>query len=101
MRVKAFRSLFAVILSCVIAWNGFASPALAATSDSVDSFMNGFWYVVGGATATVVTCYTVDFLIAPVAPPVAAYLATMCPAIGAAGGFGGFAAGAKAIVGAH
>ena len=104
MRVKAFRSLFAVILSCVIAWNGFASPAFAA-SDSVGSFINGFWYTVGGflggAAATVVTCYTVDVLIAPVAPPVAAYLATMCPAIGAAGGLGGFAAGAKAIVVAH
>jgi hypothetical protein len=93
-----------VILSCVIAWNGFASPAFAA-SDSVGSFINGFWQAFGGvvgmATGTVVTCYAVDVLIAPVAPPVAAYLATMCPAIGATvGGFGGVA-GAKAIAGAH
>lgn len=104
MRVKAFRSLFAVILSCVIAWNGFASPAFAA-SDSVGSFINGFWYavggIVGGATGTVVTCYTVDVLIASVAPPVAVYLAPMCATTGAVGGFGGGLAWAKAIAGAH
>ncbi|MEG4583419.1 hypothetical protein QUA71_27995 [Microcoleus sp. MON1_C5] len=101
MRVKAFRSLFAVILSCVIAWNGFASPAFAA-SDSVGSFINGFWSFVGGAAGAVVTCYTVDVLIAPVAPPVAAYLAPMCGAIGAVGGgVGGGLAGAKAIAGAY
>ncbi|MEW6499497.1 MAG: hypothetical protein AB1589_44585 [Cyanobacteriota bacterium] len=97
--VKAFRSLFAVILSCVIAWNGFASPAFAA-SDPVGSVINGFWGAVGAAIGSVATCYTVDVLIAPVAPPVAIYLAPMCAAMGAVGGFGG-AEAAKAIAGAH
>lgn len=102
--MKAFRSLFAVILTCLIAWNGFVTPAFAA-SDSVGSFTNGFWEGLGGvfgaATGTVVVCYTVDAVIAPVAPPVAAYLATMCPAIGlTVGGIGG-AAAVNAIAGAQ
>ncbi len=102
--MKAFRSLFAVILTCLIAWNGFVTPAFAA-SDSVGSFTHGFWEalggVLGGATGTVVVCYTVNAVIAPVAPPVAVYLAPMCPAIGfTVGGLGG-AATANAIAGAQ
>lgn len=104
MPVKAFRSLFAVILSCLISWNIIATPAFAA-SDSFGSFINGFWQALGGvfgaATGTVVTCYAVDTLIAPFAPPVAAYLAPMCPVIGGTVGAFGGAAGASAISGAH
>jgi hypothetical protein len=104
MPVKAFRSLFAVILSCLISWNIIATPAFAA-SDPFDSLINGFWQglggLLGGASGTLVTCYAVDILIAPIAPPVAAYLAPMCSAIGgAAGGASGFA-GARAISGSH
>jgi len=67
--------------------------------------MNGFWQGLGGVfgavTGTLVTCYAVDVLIVPVAPPVAAYLATMCPAIGATvGGFSGFT-GVRSVVTAH
>lgn len=92
--VKIVRSLFAVLLSCVIALNCFTSPAFADTGSSINSFVNGFWQaigaVVGGAAATVATCYAVDVFIAPVAPPAAAYLATLCPAIGGTvGGVGG------------
>ncbi|MBW4683050.1 MAG: hypothetical protein KME19_23640 [Microcoleus vaginatus WJT46-NPBG5] len=97
---KASRSLFAVILTCVIAWNGFATPAFAA-SDPVGSIINGFWGAIGAAMGSVATCYTVDLLIAPVAPPVAIYLAPICGAVGAAGGALGGAAGANAIAGAH
>lgn len=99
--VKVFRSFCSVILTCVIAWSCFSPPAFAA-SDPADSFMNGFWQGLGGffgaVTGTVVTCYAVDVLLLPVAPPVAAYLAPMCPAIGV--GVGSFA-GAKAIVSVH
>jgi len=77
------RSLFAVILTCVIALNGFISPAYASTESSVNSFTNGFWQAVGGAVGgavgIVATCYAVDVLIAPAMPPVAVYLAGMCP----------------------
>lgn len=121
LSVKLVRSLFAVFLTCVIALNSFispafadtgsvvnssdVSPAFADTGSAVKSFVNGFWYtfgtIVGGATGTVATCYTVDVLIAPVAPPAAAYLATMCPAIGAAVGGGVGAAGAREVIVAH
>lgn len=101
--VKMIRSLFAVILTCAIALNSFVSPAFADTGSNVDSFVNGFWQsfgaVVGSAAGTVATCYAVDVLIAPIAPPVAAYLAPMCSIIGLPGGVGG--AAAKAIVGSH
>jgi len=102
--VKVFRSLFALILTCMIAWNSFSTPVLAA-SDSLGSFTNGFWQalggVVGAATGTVAVCYAVDVLIAPAAPPVAVYLATVCPAIGATvGGIGGMA-GVNTLAKAH
>ncbi len=102
--MKSFRSLFVAILTCVIIWSSFGSPVFAA-DDPTGSFINGFWTAVGAAfgsaTGTVAVCYTVDALIAPVAPPAAAYLATMCPAIGATvGGFGG-AAAVQAVVKAH
>ena len=90
---KIVRSLFTLLLTCVIALNCFISPAFADTGSSIDSFVNGFWQaigaVVGGATATVATCYAVDVFIAPFAPPAAAYLATLCPAIGGTVGVGG------------
>gem|GEM_PF-6028022 len=119
--VKIVRSLFAVLLTCVIALNGFVSPVYASTESialndfvspvyastesAVDSFTDGFWDSVGnvfGKAATYVAiCYAVDVLIAPVAPPVAAYLAGMCPASGAmVGGVGGVGAvgGVKIIL---
>jgi hypothetical protein len=81
--LKIFRSVFAVILICVIALNGFTGSAFADNSAKVDSFTNGFFSFLGLAVATVTVCYTVDVLIAPVAPPVALYLAPLCPVIGA------------------
>lgn len=81
------------------------SEGWAMMSFDVDSFVNGFWQafggVIGGATGTIATCYAVDVLIAPVAPPAAAYLAAMCPAIGATVTGVGGAAGATAIVRAY
>lgn len=103
LSAKIVRSLFAVLLTCVIALNTFVSPAFAANDSAIGSLVNGFWQglgaVIGGAAGTVVTCYAVDVLIAPVAPPAAAYLATVCPAIGATVGVGS-AAGASAMIGA-
>jgi hypothetical protein len=107
---KIFRSAFAVILTCVIALNGFTGSAFADSrsttnlflqtnslaffnfSSLVDSLVTGFWQglggAIGGATGTIAACYAVDFLVAPVAPPAAAYLAGMCPGIGLAVGGG-------------
>lgn len=104
LSAKMVRSLFAMLLTCVIVLNSFVSPAFAANDSAVDSFVNGFWQGwgawIGGTAAMVVTCYAVDVLIAPVAPPAAAYLATVCPAIGVTVGVGS-AAGAGAMIGAH
>ncbi|MFM6151796.1 MAG: hypothetical protein ACKPE3_02165 [Sphaerospermopsis kisseleviana] len=109
---KIFRSVFAVVLTCVIALSGFTGLAFADTGQrtnvlfeanslaftfpnpisSIDSLVKGFWQGLGGiigtAAGTVLVCYTVDVAIAPVAPPVAAYLTPMCPAIGAVAGGG-------------
>ena len=111
LSAKIVRSLFAVLLTCVIALNTFVSPAFAANDSAVNSnswvnrFWQGFVTAAGGLAGTVVTCYAVDVLIAPVNPAAAAYVATVCPAIGVtagatAGGVGS-AAGAGAMIGAH
>ena len=89
------RSTLTVLFTLMIALTGFVTPAYASTGGASDSFWNGFLEgfggVVGGAVGTVTTCYAVDVFIAPVAPPVAIYLAGMCPVIGATvGGTGGF-----------
>lgn len=106
--VKLVRSLFAVLLTCVIALNCFASPAFAVTGSlafadtdsATDSFVRNFWGVIGTAAGTVVVCYVFPFLIAPIAPPVAASLTGMCPAIGVLLGETSDAAGANAIIAA-
>jgi hypothetical protein len=91
---KIGRSLLAIVLTCVIALNGFVNPAFAETGTAVDSFSKGFWEglggIVGGAAGVVLVCYGVDVVILPIAPPVAAYLATICPVVGGVvGGTGG------------
>ena len=132
--MKMIRSLFAIILTFTIAFNGFARPAHADTdayletystpvagviseesayphtdlppesthgSPLVDSFLRAVGVASGGVVGTVVACYAVDALIVPVAPPVAAYLAGLCPVIGAAaGGVGSGFAGVN-LAGAH
>ncbi len=102
--VKMVRSLLVVFLTCVIALNSFVSPASANTGSAVDSFGNGFWQafgsIVGGAAGTVAVCYAVNVIVAPFAPPIAVYLAPICPAIGGAIGLGG-AEVAKTVVGQH
>jgi hypothetical protein len=118
---KIFRSVFAVILTCIIALNGFTGSAFADTRSTAnsllettslaainpesvaDSFVNTFLTavatVIGGATGTVAVCYTVDVIIAPFAPPVAAYLAGTCGLIGL--GSGATVGGAAGLVLAH
>ena len=110
---KAFRSLFSIVLVCIVAWSGFSNPALAASNSTnlatgnsvtsfteklwhgfgLESFLDGFWNgfgnAAGGVTGAVVTCYAVDALIVPVAPPVGAYLSSACPGIGAIAGIAG------------
>jgi len=86
----------------MIALNCFLTPAYAFTGDAFGSYWNGFLEAIGGVTGgavgTVATCYAVDAFIAPIAPPVALYLAGMCPTIGATvGGTGGFV-GMKGIL---
>lgn len=102
--IRPFRCLWTIIVTCVVAWSSFSTPAFAANNQSVDNFFGGFWQslgnVLGGAVGIVVTCYAVDAAIAPFAPPVAAYLAPMCPAIGAIGGTG-TVIGVKALAHAH
>lgn len=104
--VKIARSLFAVFLTCVIALNCFISPAFAATSSSdfagtdsaTDSFVRNFWGVIGTAAGSIVVCYVFPLVIAPIAPPLAASVTGMCPAIGAMLGEATDAAGANAII---
>lgn len=95
MSQRIVHSSFAILLTLMIALTGFVKPAYAYSGGEFGSLWNGFLEgiggVVGGAVGTVATCYAVDALIAPVSPPVAAYLAGMCPAIGVTvGGAGGF-----------
>jgi hypothetical protein len=94
LKTKVFRSFLALALACVMSLSLFIPPAFASNPSAPDSFMHGFWeglgFFLGGTTGAVVLCYTVDVAIAPVAPPVAAYLATVCPV---AGGVSGAAAG--------
>ncbi len=115
--VKIVRSLFAVFLTCVIALNCFISPAFAATSSSdfadtgsvVNSFVKDFLQefaknagsVAGGVAGLTAICYASDVFIAPVAPPVAVYLATVCSGIGSTLGIGGTVVSAKIIKSAH
>jgi hypothetical protein len=102
LQVKTVRSLLAVLLTLTIALTSFVRPAYAFDGASFFPFWNGVLEglggVVGGAVGTVATCYAVDAFIAPVAPPVAVYLAGMCPAIGAAAGGVSGVAGAKVLV---
>jgi len=103
---RFIRSTSAVFLTLVIALNCFVTPAYAFTGDSFDSyyevtsaatsvwkgFLGALGGVMGAAVGTVATCYAVDALIAPIAPPVAVYLAGVCPTFGVTvGGAGGFA----------
>jgi hypothetical protein len=97
---KIFRFLFAICLSCVLLLNSFASPALADDGSMVEKLVGGFWQgfggAIGGAAGMVTVCYVVDAAIAPFAPPVAASLAPMCPAIGVTvGSFGSAVVGSK------
>lgn len=80
------RSLKSIFLAFVISFGLFMNPVSADMGSSIKSLTDGFWYgfgaFVGGATGAVATCYVVDIAIAPVAPPIAAYLAASCPAVG-------------------
>ncbi|WP_295616085.1 hypothetical protein [Chamaesiphon sp. GL140_3_metabinner_50] len=87
MLTKNFlRSLFTICLSCLLLLNSFATPALADNGSIIEKVVGGFWTgfgsTIGGAAGVVTVCYVVDVAIAPFAPPVAASLAPMCPAIG-------------------
>ena len=87
MSVKqTIRSFWSICLCCVVFLHLLTSPAYASSNSSLDSFTDGFWraigVVIGGSAGTVGVCYVVDVAIAPIAPPVSAYLTPMCPAIG-------------------
>lgn len=74
--------------------SNYAKPAFIPNGELSYELLKGVWYGIGGAlggvAGTMIACYTVDALIAPVSPPAAAYLATLCPGIGATvGGVGG------------
>lgn len=61
------------------------------SEELVKALLSGFAAAFGGVLGTMAACYAVDVLIAPVNPPAAGYLATLCPGIGATvGGAGGF-----------
>ena len=82
--------------------SNYEKPALIPNGEISNEFWKGLWYGLGGAlggvAGTVFACYTVDVLITPVNPPVAAYLATLCPGIGATvGGTGGLVS-ANAVI---
>ena len=97
------RSLVAIILTITIALTGFTRPAYAFTPDYtytelasipfLDKALEGAGTAFGGVVGVIAACYIVDVLIVPVAPPVAAYGAGVCSAIGATvgGAAGGFA----------
>lgn len=82
------RSLLTIILTFTIALTGFTKPAYSYTPDDLynEIALNSFWSkflegagtAIGGVTGTVIACYAVDVLIAPLAPPVAGYLAVIC-----------------------
>lgn len=113
MLKRIISSMLAIILT-VIVLTGFTRPAFAWTDaefrplssydkpafipngELSNEFLRGLWnglgVALGSAVGTMAACCAVDVLIAPVNPPAAAYLATMCPSIGAVvGGAGGFA----------
>lgn len=119
MPKKIISSMLAIILT-VIVLTGFTTPAFAWTEAEFRplsnyekaalipngelsyEFWKGVWYGLGGAlggvAGTMFACYTVDVLITPVNPPAAAYLATLCPGIGATVGGAGGLAGANAVI---
>ncbi len=109
--MKILRSLIAIALVCIIAFNGFASPAFADTNNKnqaeniADSAITAVVVAaaggIGGVIGVGAACLAVDALIFPFAPPLALYFATACPTIGGlagatAGGASAFA-GVKAI----
>lgn len=67
--------------------SGIADSAIKSVSDG---FVSGFGQVGGSIAGATAACYVTNVLVLPVAPPVAAALATYCPYIGGvAGSFGG------------
>lgn len=95
MSVKQIiRSFCSICLCCVVFLHLLTSPVYASSNSSLNSFANGFWQafgtVFGGAAGAVTLCYVTDVAIAPIAPPIAAIVAPMCPAVGSlAGGSAG------------
>jgi len=73
--------------------SGMADSAIKSVSDG---FVSGFGQVGGGIAGATAACYVANTLVLPIAPPVAAALATYCPYIGGvAGSFGGTIASKK------
>lgn len=82
--------------------SNYAKPAFIPNGELSYELLKGAWYGIGGAlggvAGTMIACYTVDALIAPVNPPAAAYLATLCPGIGATVGGAGGLVGANTVI---
>lgn len=75
--------------------SGVAESAIESVSDG---FISGFGQVGGSIAGATAACYATNVLVLPVAPPVAAAMATYCPYIGGvAGSFGGTIAGKTAM----
>jgi len=63
------------------------NPAIESFSDG---FISGFGQVGGSIAGATAACYVANFAVLPIAPPVAAAIATYCPYIGGvAGSFSG------------
>lgn len=112
-------SMLAIILAVIVltgftrpafAWtdaefrslSNYEKPALIPNGELSNEFWKGVWQgfggALGGVTGTMFACYTVDVLIAPINPPVAAYLATLCPGIGVTVGGAGGLVSANAVI---
>lgn len=102
---QVMRSFWSIFLCCAIFfnfniqpvraetdWNYFVESGMAesAIQSVSDGFLSGFGNVAGGIAGATAACYVTNALVLPVAPSVAAALATYCPYIGGvAGSFGG------------
>ncbi len=99
---QIIRSFWSICLCCIVFLHLLSTPVYADTNSNINSFTGGFWKglgeFVGGAAGAVTVCYVTDVAIAPIAPPVAAILAPICPAIGSLVGGSAGAIGVSKVV---
>jgi len=112
-------STLAIILTLVISLTAFVRPVSASTEVEfyplssqeliafadgdltykfLEKVIQGLGGALGGVLGSAAACYAVDVMILPFNPPLAAYFATACPAIGGVvGGSGGFVGATKMV----